>query len=121
MLSDYLGLTLQNKGENMKFVWKLPKKSKPTFKDRVHNLACFEIVLNIMRMKTKAGEDSSEEMEALCGFAFECMFGQDDVNSEVFNEIMDLKDKKVNSFRSKLLIDMGIPESVMDAPEVGEA
>ena len=31
----------------MNFEWKLPKDGKSTFEEKVHNLACFEIVLNI--------------------------------------------------------------------------
>ena len=41
----------------MNFKWKLEKGKKLTFEDRVHNLACFEVVLNILRMKIKSGED----------------------------------------------------------------
>ena len=57
MLLDYWGHILQIKGEDMSFEWKLEKNKKLTFEDKVHNLACFEIVVNILRMKTKAGED----------------------------------------------------------------
>ena len=49
----------------MNFEWKMPKDSKTTFEEKVHNLACFEIVLNIFRMKARAGdEDTSDEMQA---------------------------------------------------------
>ena len=107
----------------MNFEWKMSRDGDITFEDKVHNLASFEIVLNILRMKTKAGdEDTSSEMQALCGFALECMFGDMDLTDEdLFNTIMSLKDKKVGKFRSTLLKDMGVPESIMDSPEIGEA
>ena len=107
----------------MNFEWKMPKDGKSTFEEKVHNLACFEIVLNIFRMKTKAGnEETSDEMQALCGFALECMFGDMDLtDGDLFETIMALKDKKVGKFRSTLLKDMGVPESIMDSPEIGEA
>ena len=89
----------------MNFEWKMPKDGKSTFEEKVHNLACFEIVLNIFRMKTKAGdEETSDEMQALCGFALECMFGDMDLTDEdLFKTIMGLKDKKVHKFRATLL------------------
>ena len=101
----------------------MPKDGDTTLEDRVHNLACFEIVLNILRMKTKTGEeDISDEMQALCGFALECMFGDMDLSDEdLFDTVMSLKDKKVRKFRATLLKDMGVPESIMDSPEIGEA
>ena len=107
----------------MKFEWKMPKDNNTSFEDKVHNLACFEIVLNIFRMKSKAGdEDTSDEMQALCGFALECMFGDTDLtDDDLFKTIMGLKDKKVNKFSNTLLKDMGVPESIMDSPEIGEA
>ena len=107
----------------MKFEWKMPKDGDTTFDDKIHNLACFEIVLNILRMKTKAGEDDiSDEMQALCGFALECMFGDVDLSdNDLFETIMQLKDKRVHKFRAGLLKDMGVPESIMDSPEIGEA
>ena len=107
----------------MNFEWKMSKDGSLTFEEKVHNLACFEIVLNIFRMKAKAGdEDTSDEMQALCGFALECMFGDMDLKDEdLFNTIMGLKDKKVGKFRNTLLKDMGVPVSVMDSPEIGEA
>ena len=114
--------TYKGKGENMDFTWKIIKGKKNQFEDKVHNLACFEVVLNIMRMKINSNEDVSEEMQALCGFALECMFGDTDLtNDDVFNSIMDMKDKKVHKFRNKLLKDMGVPKDVMDAPAIGEA
>ena len=107
----------------MNFEWKMPKDGNSTFDEKVHNLACFEIVLNIFRMKTKAGdEETSDEMRALCGFALECMFGDMDLTDEdLFKTIMGLKDKKVHKFRTTLLKDVGIPASIMDSPEIGEA
>ena len=107
----------------MSFEWKMPKNDEISFEDRVHNLACFEIVLNILRMKTKAGEeDIDNEMQALCGFALECMFSDTDLSEEdVFKAIMQLKDKKVRKFKTGLLKDMGVPESVMESTEIGEA
>ena len=74
-------------------------------------------------MKAKAGdEDTSDEMQALCGFALECMFGDVDLtDGDLFETIMALKDKKVGKFRNTLLKDMGFPESIMDSPEIGEA
>jgi len=105
----------------MKFEWKLRKKSKLTFNDKIHNLACFETVLNIMRMRIKSDLETFEEMEALCGFALECMFGDSVQDDKLFNKVMDLKDEKVNKFKSKLLQEMGVPGDVMHAPEIGEA
>ena len=107
----------------MNFEWKMPKNSNPTFDDKVHNLACFEIVLNILRMKTKSGEeDIADEMQALCGFALDCMFGDTDLDDEdLFSAIMQLKDRKVHKFRTGMLKDMGVPESIMESTEIGEA
>ena len=106
----------------MNFEWKMPKNKKQTFNDKIHNLACFEIVLNIFRMKSSSGKDVDDELDALCGFAFECMFGDiDRKDRELFMSIMDLKDKKVEKFRAKLLKSMGIPGNIMDSPEIGEA
>ena len=107
----------------MKFEWKMLRDSDISFEDKVHNLACFEIVLNILRMKTKAeDEDISDEMQALCGFALECMFKDIDLEDEdLFSTIMQLKDRKVHKFRSKMLKDMGVPESIMESTEIGEA
>jgi len=107
----------------MNFKWEMLKDNNATFEDRVHNLACFEIVLNIFRMKTKSGEDDvSEEMQALCGFALECMFVDTDLTDDgVFEAIMQLKDKKVNKFRASLFEDMGVPKEIMDSTDVGEA
>ena len=107
----------------MNFEWIMEKDKKLTFKDRVHNLACFEIVLNILRMKTKVGEDNvSDEMEALCAFALECMFKDKDLeDDELFERIMQLKDKKVHTFRAGILKQMGIPKEMADANEIGEA
>ena len=107
----------------MKFEWKMSKDGDITFEDRVHNLASFEIVLNILRMKTKAGEDDIlDEIQALCGFALECMFKDSDLNDgDLFEAIMSLKDKKVRKFRAGILKDMGMPEEMMNASEIGEA
>ena len=107
----------------MNFEWKMPKDSEPSFDEKIHNLACFEIVLNILRMKTKVDEDDIDnEMQALCGFALECMFGDTDLEDEdMFDTIMDLKDKKVNKFRASLLSDMGIPKDTVMNSEIGEA
>ena len=107
----------------MNFEWKMEKGKEPTFDERIHNLACFEIVLNILRMKTKSGEDGvSEEMQALCGFALECMFKDTDLSDDkLFDAIMDLKDKKVNKFRATILKAMGVPEEIMMANDIGEA
>ena len=114
---------MQSKGDDMSFEWKMPRHGELNFEDKVHNLACFEIVLNILRMKTKAkDEDVDQEMQALCGFALECMFGDTDLTDEdLFGTIMSLKDKKVHKFRADMLKDMGVPVSVMEAPEIGEA
>ena len=107
----------------MNFEWKLERDKKLTFDDKVHNLACFEVVVNILRMKTKAGDnDVSEEIQALCGFALDCMFKDSDISDDdLFNAIMALKDKKVHSFRTKLLKGMGVPSGVIEASEIGEA
>ncbi len=106
----------------MSFEWKLEKNKELTFEDKVHNLACFEIVVNILRMKTKSGEDDvSEEMRALCGFALDCMFKDNHVDDDLFDNIMELKDKTVHKFRSDILKKSGVPEEVMEAPEIGEA
>ena len=66
----------------MSFVWKMPKDKKPSFDDKVHNIACFEVVLNILKMKLTAGEDIEDEVQALCGFALECMFGDVDLGDD---------------------------------------
>ena len=93
----------------MSFEWKVEKGKKLTFEDKVHNLACFEVVVNILRMKTKAGDDDvGDEMQALCGFALDCMFKDIPIDDDLFESIMELKD-------------MGVPESIMDSPEIGEA
>ena len=106
----------------MNFEWKLEKNKDLTFEDRVHNLACFEIVVNILRMKTKSGEDDvSEEIQALCGFALDCMFKDTHIDDDMFNSIMKLKDKTVDKFKDNMLKKTGIPKEVMDAPEIGEA
>ena len=106
----------------MNFEWKLEKNKELTFEDKVHNLACFEIVVNILRMKTKAGEDDvSDEMQALCGFALGCMFKDIIIDDDLFDSIMDLKDKAVYDVRSKMLKASGIPEGMLDAPSIGEA
>ena len=106
----------------MSFEWRLEKDKDLTFEDRVHNLACFEIVVNILRMKTKSGEeDVSEEIQALCGFALDCMFKDSIIDDDLFNDIMDLKDKTVHNFKSSLFKRAGIPREVMEAPEIGEA
>ena len=106
----------------MSFEWKLEKGKELTFEDKVHNLACFEVVVNILRMKTKTGEnDVSEEIKALCGFALDCMFKDTNIDDDMFDSIMDLKDKTVNKFKTDMLKKTGIPREVMDAPEIGEA
>ena len=106
----------------MSFEWKLEKGKELTFEDKVHNLACFEVVVNILRMKTKAGEnDVSEEIKALCGFALDCMFKDTHIDDDMFDDIMALKDKTVNKFKANMLKKTGIPVEVMDAPEIGEA
>ena len=106
----------------MSFEWKLERGKELTFEDRVHNLACFEVVVNILRMKTKTGEhDVSEEMQALCGFALDCMFKDNIIDDDLFESIMELKDKKVKKFKVDMLKKSGIPEEVMEASEIGEA
>ena len=106
----------------MSFEWKLERGKELTFEDRVHNLACFEVVVNILRMKTKTGEhDVSEEMQALCGFALDCMFKDIIIDDDLFESIMELKDKAVYDVRSKMLKASGIPEGMLDSPNIGEA
>ena len=107
----------------MKFEWKVERGKKLTFEDRVHNIACFEIVLNILRMKTKAGdEDVTEEIQALCFFVLECMFKDKELEDDVlFEKIMKLKDKKVHKFRVSAMKCMNIPEELASANEIGEA
>ena len=107
----------------MDFEWKMEKGKEPTFDEKIHNLACFEVVLNILRMKMKSGdEDVSEEIQALCGFALECMFKDMDLSdNDMFETIMQLKDKKVNKFRARLLKDMGVPGEALMASDIGEA
>ena len=106
----------------MNFEWKLEKNKELTFEDKVHNLACFEIVVNILRMKTKAGEDDvSEEIQALCGFALDCMFKENVIDDELFSSIMKLKDKTVHNFKASIFKKAGIPKEVIEAPEIGEA
>ena len=73
-------------------------------------------------MKTKAGDDDvGDEMQALCGFALECMFKDILIDDDMFESIMELKDKAVYDVRSKLLRASGIPEGIMEAPKIGEA
>ena len=106
----------------MNFEWKMEKGKELSFEDRVHNLACFEIVLNILRMKAVNDDDISDEIRALCGFALECMFGEKDLeDEELFESIMTLKDKNVNNFRASALKQMGIPKEMVSANEIGEA
>ena len=106
----------------MKFIWKVPKNGKPKFKDKIHNIACFEVVLNILRMKCKTDNDVSEEVQALCGFALNCMFDDKDLDDEnMFDAIMDLKDKQVTEFRNSILKEMGAPEDSIENPQIGEA
>ena len=107
----------------MNFEWKMPKDGKTTFEDKVHNLACFEVVLNILIMKTKAGEeDLTDEVQALCGFALECMFkGSALDNDELFESIMLLKNSTVHKFRKNILKGMGIPKEALISRDVGEA
>ena len=104
----------------MNFEWKVEKDKKLTFEDRVHNLACFEIVVNILRMKTKSGDDIGEEMQALCGFALDCMFKDKDLRDEnLFGKIVRLKTEKVNIFRADILKQMGVPDTRIN--EISEA
>jgi len=106
----------------MNFEWKIQKGQELSFEDKVHNLACFEIVLNILRMKSIAGDnDTQDEIQALCGFALNCMFGDADIDDDLFSSIMQLKDKKVHQVRSSIIKQMGIPEEMVDAREIGEA
>lgn len=106
----------------MNFEWKLERNKELSFEDRVHNLACFEIVINILRMKTKAGDsDVSGEMQALCGFALDCMFKDITIDDDMFESIMELKDKAVHAVRSKILKSSGISEGILDGPSIGEA
>ena len=107
----------------MNFEWKMEKGEELSFEDRVHNLACFEIVLNILRMKARSGDDDTgDEIRALCGFALECMFGEKDLEDEdLFERIMILKDKNVHNFRANVLKQMGIPKEMVSANEIGEA
>ena len=106
----------------MNFEWKMEKGKELSFEDRVHNLACFEIVLNILRMKARDNDDVTDEIRALCGFALECMFGEKDLEEDgLFESIMILKDKNVNNFRSSALKRMGIPKEMVGAKEIGEA
>ena len=106
----------------MEFKWKVERGKKLNFEDRVHNLACFEIVINILRMKTKSGNDNvKEEMQALCGFALDCMFKDRVLDDELFDDIIKLKDKKVHHFRADMLNKMGVPKEMVDANKIGEA
>ena len=106
----------------MNFEWRVEKDKKLTFNDRVHNLACFEIVVNILRIKTKSDDDITEEMQALCGFALDCMFKDKELNDEdLFGKIMKLKHEKVNTFRADMLKQMGVPDKASRANEIGEA
>jgi len=106
----------------MNFEWKLEKNKELSFEDKVHNLACFEIVVNILRMKTRAGDDDvGDEMEALCGFALDCMFKGIIIDDDMFESIMELKDKAVYAVRAKMLKASGIPEGMLDSPSIGEA
>ena len=104
----------------MNFEWKMEKGEELTFDDKVHNLACFEVVLNILRMKTMAGDkDVSQEMQTLCFFALEAMFSDSNLeDGDLFETIMRLKEKKVNKVKADML---GVPEEMARAHEVGEA
>ena len=106
----------------MNFEWKLEKNKELTFDEKVNNLACFEIVINILRMKSRSGEENvAEEMQALCGFALDCMFKDNVIDDDLFDVIMKLKDKKVYKFRANALKDAGVPSGTMEAQEIGEA
>ena len=106
----------------MNFEWKMGKGEELSFEDKVHNLACFEIVLNVLRMKAVNDDDVGDEIRALCGFALECMFGEKDLEDEdLFERIMILKDKNVHNFRANVLKQMGIPKEMVSANEIGEA
>ena len=107
----------------MEFKWKINNNIKKTsFDNKIHNLACFEVVLNILKMKCKAKDSTDEEVQALCNFALNCMFDKKDLNDEhEFDSIMVFKDAKVTKIRNKLLKEMGVPESIMDNPQIGEA
>ena len=106
----------------MNFEWKMEKGKELSFEDRVHNLACFEIVLNILRMKSRNNDNIDDEIRALCGFALECMFGEKDLEKDgLFESIMILKDKNVNNFRASALGQIDIPKEMVGAKEIGEA
>ena len=106
----------------MNFEWKMGKGEELSFEDKVHNLACFEIVLNVLRMKAVKDDDVGDEIRALCGFALECMSGEKDLeDEELFERIMILKDKNVLNFRTNMLKQMGIPKEMVSANEIGEA
>ena len=50
------------------------------------------------------------------------MFKDIDLDDEdLFKNIMDLKDKKVDGFKTSMLKDMGIPQEVAESHEIGEA
>ena len=107
----------------MDFEWQLKKDADLTFDDKVQNLACFEIVLNILRMKSSAKDmDVAEEVQALCSFALDCMFDTEELKDDVlFEAIMKLKNNKVSKFRAKMLKDLGMPSDTINANEIGEA
>ena len=107
----------------MNFEWKMAKGEELSFEDKVHNLACFEIVLNILRIKATSKEDDvGDEVRALCGFALECMFGKKDLEDEdLLERIMTLKEDSVADFRTNMLKQMGIPKEMVSANEIGEA
>ena len=98
------------------------KGEELSFEDKVHNLACFEIVLNVLRMKAVNDDDVGDEIQALCSFALECMFGEKDLeDEELFERIMTLKEDSVADFRTNMLKQMGIPKEMVSANEIGEA
>tara|TARA_Y100000310_G_scaffold241642_1_gene245679 strand:- start:1123 stop:1446 length:324 start_codon:yes stop_codon:yes gene_type:complete len=107
----------------MKFEWKLDKDKELTFDDKIHNLACFEIVLNILRMKVISGEkNTNEEVQALCGFAMEAMFHDTDLSEEdMLDTIIKNKDKMVKDFKKSIQKECGIPDEINHGSEIGEA
>ena len=102
----------------MNFEWKLEKNKELSFEDKVHNLACFEIVVNILRMKTKAGDNNvSEEIKALCGFALDCMFKDTHIDDDMFDDILLRIEKTENDVEGLLgaLDELGLRTKKVEA------
>lgn len=107
----------------MKFQWKIDKNKKMKMKDKINNLAFFEVVLNILIMKaTNGNEDIQPEVNALCGFAMGSMFNDGKEMEEGEHEsIVEMKNVAVAKFKKSLFNDLGIPNDIVASGGAGEA